>query len=144
MDSEGGPQRGRKPTKVVNVPPEQRLDGHINIKAFCESWYQETECVVEPIFRYGRLNSFHLFGSKSEVDAATRKINKWLQQVSTKTVASSAWAKLEAFDHNKWWYQSYAENEEERKQQFLGTLLPEYYEEFPVTVGVPDHMGNVS
>ncbi|KAF2661354.1 hypothetical protein K491DRAFT_574225, partial [Lophiostoma macrostomum CBS 122681] len=126
---------GKKPTKTIIVPAELRPSLHYeDIKAKCFFWRQETECEVVPMMISGKLMKLDLFGSGTQVAAATRAINKWIQVANTKTAASSAWPKMEAFDANKWWYKNFDENEIERKSKYLGTLLEEHYNQYPLTV----------
>jgi hypothetical protein len=140
MNGDSAARNGKKPTRTILVPPEQRPDLHYkDIKMKCEFWLQETECEVVPTMIHGKLTRLDLFGSGTQVNAATRVINKWLQVANTKAPASSAWAKLEAFDHNKWWYKNYDENEMERKSMFLGSLPEEHFGMFPITVCYPFH-----
>jgi hypothetical protein len=118
------PPPSRPPNRTIRVPPEYRPGlGRHDLKAICFEWKNKSGCDVfynwEP--RRG-LSSFNLFGGQAQVDAAVRLINKWLENATTKSGASVAWAKMTAYDPNKWYYDEVGEMEAERKQMFKEPL----------------------
>lgn len=65
-----------------------------------------------------RLTGFYLYGTGSQADAAVRIINKWIESARTKSTHTSQWAKMKAFDLNKWYYDEVSQLEDERRQRF--------------------------
>ncbi|KAF2272100.1 uncharacterized protein EI97DRAFT_485524 [Westerdykella ornata] len=127
---------GRKPTRIIYLPPEHRPDitPH-SVRQYCDQWTKETGCGVVPVFRYRKLERFELFGSGSQVDAATRSVNKWVEYAKSKRGGTLGWHKLSAFDVNRGYYDEINDMEADRKQMFR-SAVPEGMN-LPCKVTVP-------
>lgn len=94
-----------------------------DINRQCRFFENETGCQVDPKWTrsgvHSILSDFLLFGKGTQVTAATRLVNKWIETANQKTAASSAWAKTPAFNFNKWYYAQITEMEADRKLEFL-------------------------
>ncbi|KAF2706849.1 hypothetical protein K504DRAFT_385688 [Pleomassaria siparia CBS 279.74] len=110
---------GKKPNRVITVPQDfgSRYN-HRDLKRIISSWNISPDCEVVPYSQNGKLVRFGIFGAGSKLDETVRAVNKWIEHAMTKSTASSTWAKLPAFEHNKWYESMLREDENERKQKF--------------------------
>lgn len=114
---------GKKPVKVVLVPPEFRRrtypaerDGLVNdVKV-------RTGCDLVVHWDNGRICQFDLYGSAINVTDATGILHQWISAARQKSKDSSSWAKLTAFNADKWYYDRVEEMEQDRKEVFLGPI----------------------
>lgn len=120
-----GPDRsfGRRPNKTILVPEEYRPTARPQVLEQLTSYWQEkTGCEVIYQLQFRKLIKFDIFGSGARLDHAIRVINKWIEGANTKTPASSAWAKMPAFDPNQWYYDEINAMEAERKEMFRSAM----------------------
>lgn len=116
---------GRKPTKTVIVPPQYyRPTLPRERQTNYRTWKLNTACDV---LAYGDKNSgkitrFEVFGAGANSDQAVKEINGWINKAATKTPESTAWAKIVAFDANKYGYDQLRAQEAQRKQMFKGPI----------------------
>lgn len=105
----------------------------------CIHWKKETGCEIEVNFD-GRKRVFRLHGSRESAEKATKLINRWLEEVSTKSVPSATWAKNGAFDYNKWYYDEVTHLENERKQKYLLPPSPDERPRYVAVVAWPEEL----
>jgi hypothetical protein len=109
----------KRPNKTIAIPPGFLPHIHYDtVQNFCTFWKEETGCEVMQRRERGRLIRFDFFGTGPKVEAAMRVVTKWIESAKTKSATSTSWAKTEAFDANKWYYDEINNMETERKQQF--------------------------
>ncbi|KAF2691292.1 hypothetical protein K458DRAFT_287346 [Lentithecium fluviatile CBS 122367] len=111
---------GRKPSRTVNVPSEYIRDTTIREKErVVDELKLETGCDVLPRTDHKkRITRFEIYSAGSGVDNAVVKVNEWIVKASTKSKESSAWAKLPAFFHDKWYDNAVREAEKARRARF--------------------------
>ncbi|KAL1791959.1 hypothetical protein ACET3X_009710 [Alternaria dauci] len=111
-----------KPNRTIPVPQEFRRPTHARE---CENIVNEvkirTGCVVIPQWDSGRICQFGIAGGGAGLEKAVRYINQWISNAHVKSKDSSAWAKMPAFDPDKWYYEQIEEMERQRKEVFRGT-----------------------
>ncbi|CAN9459735.1 hypothetical protein CUC08_Gglean010604 [Alternaria sp. MG1] len=119
---ESGPAPRPKPNKTILVPQEFRRPTHARE---CDNIVNEvkvrTGCAVIPQWDDGRIYQFGIAGGGAGLEKAVRYINQWISNAHVKSKDSSAWAKMPAFDPNKWYYEQIEEMERQRKEAFRGT-----------------------
>ena len=113
---------GRKPNRTIAVPPDFSRGYHYSdLKKIAEAWKLDFYCEVVPHSQHGKIIRFDLFGTGPKLDTAVRAVNKWIETANMRSPASSTWAKMPAFEYNKWYETQLREVEKERKQKFKGT-----------------------
>lgn len=128
---------GRTPAKTLHIPEEYRRETLLQEeKRLIDTWKKETTCEVVPtvIMESPRriITQFRIFGTGSGgVDKAVKAINDWILATMTKSSGSGAWAKLEAWEYNKWYDNEVRKMENARKQRYKrpvpqGTELPPF------------------
>lgn len=123
MSGGQGNRFGKKPNRTIVVPPEFRLDVQFGeLEREVRIWAEETGCTVVPGMQSRKLVKFDIFGSGTQLKAAERAVNKWIEGANTKSAASSAWYKARAFDPNKWYYKEISVMETQRKELFKGPI----------------------
>lgn len=119
---ESGPAPRPKPNKTIVVPQEFRRPTHARE---CDNIVNEvkiiTGCTVIPQWNDGRIYQFGIVGGGVGLEKAVRYINQWISNAHVKSKDSSAWARMSAFDPNKWYYEKIEEMERQRKEAFRGT-----------------------
>jgi hypothetical protein len=114
---------GKKPNKVIPVPHEYRRQTLVRERDTLISEIRaETNCVVIPHWDQGVIKSFDIFGSGPNVEKAVRHLHQWISNAHTKSIASSAWAKMSAYNYDKWYYEEVEKLESERKQRFKESI----------------------
>jgi hypothetical protein len=112
---------GKKPTKVIPVASEYRRQTLTRERQLLTNDIKhETDCDVVPHWDQGKITSFDIYGPAYGVEKATTRLNEWISNAHTKSIGASAWAKLPAYDYNKWYYAQVEERDNEWKQQFKG------------------------
>lgn len=91
----------------------------MDFKHTAEMWKAETGCEVRWQVIANKSIRFDLFGSASQVNTATRAINKWMIDRRDKSAPAASWTRTPAFDPDHWWYKEFGALEAERKQMFL-------------------------
>jgi hypothetical protein len=115
--------QGKKPNRVVSVPLEYRRQTLVRERdTLINDLRVETDCIVIPNGNQTVIRSFYIFGSGSNVEKAVRHLNQWISKAHVKSIASSAWAKMPAYNSDKWYYNEVERLELERKQRFKGPL----------------------
>jgi hypothetical protein len=110
---------GKKPTKTIPVPPEYRRQTLSRERdTLIYDVLVEANCHVVPHWDQGKIKSFDIYGSGHDLERAVTRINRWILSAHIKSKESSAWAKLPAYDPNKWYYDRVEEKEHESKQRF--------------------------
>ena len=130
---------GKKPNRVVPVPPEFRRPTRISERdSISNNVKTKTGCIVIPHWNYqkgqdeGIIYQFDFFGTGAGLESAVRHIQQWISRACGKSKESSAWAKTPAFNANKWYYEQVEEMEHERKQAFKGPPPKSHECEFPL------------
>jgi hypothetical protein len=117
---------GKKPNRTVTVPLEyQRQTLTRERDTLVNDVQVETNCHVDPHLDQGKIKSFDIYGAGSNLNKAVARINEWISNAHTKSRESAAWAKLPAYDANKWHYDRVEEKENESKQRFKGPVPPQ-------------------
>ncbi|ORY13515.1 hypothetical protein BCR34DRAFT_480841 [Clohesyomyces aquaticus] len=115
------PPPARKPNRVATVPVEYRRDmSKTDATLVGKRLSEQARCEIVPIISDRHIASFHVFGPAPLLDDAMSCVNDWIENARAKTKASASWAKMPAFDNNKWYYDHVKEMEIKRKQQFKG------------------------
>ncbi|KAF2856104.1 hypothetical protein T440DRAFT_494916 [Plenodomus tracheiphilus IPT5] len=123
--------KGRKPNKIIPVPPEYRRITLLRERdLLVHDLLINTNCVVVPHSDQSRITRFDIHGTSTAVERAVAQINKWIANAHIKSKASSAWAKMPAFNANDWYYDQVTEMETGRKQMFK-EAVPELAEDAP-------------
>jgi hypothetical protein len=114
---------GKKPNRVIPVHREyqrhvfgRERDHMVNdIKIL-------TDCSVIPHWEQGtgKISQFDIYGAGAGLERAITIINTWISSALTKSERSSAWAKMSAFDLDKWYYEQVDIMEDARKVEFKG------------------------
>jgi hypothetical protein len=123
-----------KPNRVIEVPPESQRRVFVNEREqLIQKVKLSTGCDVVPRWSKdgGAIYRFEVFGSGSGLDKATRQLNDWVSQAHARSEKSSAWAKLNNHDANKWYYDEVDRLDDEWRQQFKGPI-PEAQEGDPI------------
>ncbi|KAI8941368.1 hypothetical protein NX059_002592 [Plenodomus lindquistii] len=121
--------KSRKPNKIIPVPQEYRVVTLMRERdTLVKDILLHTGCTVVPRSEQGRIVRFDIYGAA--VDLATTYINTWIVKSPIKSKASSAWAKMPAFNADDWYYKQVTEMEAGRKQMFKGPA-PEVTEDAP-------------
>ncbi|KAG9186830.1 hypothetical protein G6011_09938 [Alternaria panax] len=122
MDADNtGPVPRPKPNKIIPVPQEFRRLTHARERDnIVNDVNISTGCVVIPQWDDGRIYQFGIAGGGAGLEKAVRYINQWISNAHVKSKDSSAWAKMPAFDPNKWYYEQVEEMERQRKETFRG------------------------
>jgi hypothetical protein len=122
MDTQDtGPLPRPKPNKIIPVPQEfRRLTQARERDIIVDDIKTNTGCVVIPQWEAGRIYQFGIAGGGTGLEKAVRYINQWIANAHVKSKDSSAWAKMPAFDQNKWYYEQVEEWERQRKDVFKG------------------------
>ncbi|CAI6238966.1 unnamed protein product [Periconia digitata] len=128
MDGDESPQAtgpsifsGRKPIRVIVVPSsQQRESARAERDRLILKWKTEYNCDVRILNSAGVVTKFEIFGSGSGVNKTHQEINTWIRRPDPKSVHSAAWAKLPAYDENKWYDEQLRERDALRKQAFKG------------------------
>ncbi|KAF2739947.1 hypothetical protein EJ04DRAFT_604586 [Polyplosphaeria fusca] len=143
-DKRGVPRYDRKPNRSILVPPEIRPDVvKLTLQDLTRKLKTETGCDVVPHFGgHSKLTSFDIFGAGTGPERAVKSLNEWIATASTKSAASSAWAKMPAFDPNKWYYNEIDIMEQNRKQVFKGAVPQENRPGFRKLVDWPEDLLN--
>ncbi|KAF2120625.1 hypothetical protein BDV96DRAFT_485191 [Lophiotrema nucula] len=126
---------GRKPQRTVVVRQEIRPNVHHgDVHFLAKRLKDDTGCEVVPQLNYRRqVERFDIFGSNiTQLDTTVKAINRWIETANTKTSASASWAKLPAYDFNKWYYEQIKIMEDERKQMFKGPFPDDLPYSIPV------------
>jgi hypothetical protein len=123
-----------KPSRIIDVPPESRRRVLSNEREqLLQDVHLSTGCDV--VARWGKdhgaIYRFEIFGSGLGLDRAVRLLNDWVSQALKRSEKSSAWAKLETHDADKWYYDEVERLDEEWSQQFKGPV-PEAQESDPI------------
>jgi hypothetical protein len=115
--------RNRRPNKVIPVPQEFRRLSHLAERnTLVNDIKTSTGCTVVPQCDQGRVLQFGIIGAGAGLEKAIRQINEWISNAHVKSKDSSAWAKMPAFDVNKWYYEQVTEMELQHKQIFKGPI----------------------
>jgi hypothetical protein len=115
--------KNRKPNKVIPVPPEFRRLSHARERENLVNDIKiSTGCIVEPEGEQGRIHQFGIIGAGAGLEKAIRHINEMISNTHIKSKDAAAWAKIPAFDANKWYYEQVADMEQRLKQVFKGPL----------------------
>lgn len=113
--------KGRKPNKIIPVPPEFRRPSRARERDLIKNEIKvNTDCDVLPQWDKGIIYQFDIFGGGIGLEKAIRYINRWISNTHTKSKDSSAWGKTPAFDANTWYYEQIDSLELERKKIFKG------------------------
>jgi hypothetical protein len=116
------------PNRVVEVPPEsQRRVFHNERDRLVQDVKNSTGCDVVPRWSKDHgsgsaIYRFEVFGSGPAVDRATRLLNDWVANSNTRSEKSSAWAKLNGYDPDRWYYDEVERLDDMWKQQFKGPV----------------------
>jgi len=117
---------GKKANKTIPVPYEYRRQTTTrerdNLVADIKD---KTNCAVIPRLEdqgRGKIKSFDVYGAGSGLEKAVRSLNVWISDANVKSIGSSAWAKIGAYDSDTWYYNKVQLLEDERKQQFKGPI----------------------
>ncbi|EUC41931.1 hypothetical protein COCMIDRAFT_104846 [Bipolaris oryzae ATCC 44560] len=117
--------KGKKPNKVIYVPPEFRRPTYAREREQIVSDVKvSTGCAVIPHWNkkweqdHSIIYQFDIFGTGTALEKAVRHINQWISKAQNKTKDSSAWAKTPAFDPNKWYYEQVDDIKQRHKQRF--------------------------
>jgi hypothetical protein len=117
--------KGKKPTKIVPVPHEYRRQTFARERdTLINDLRVETDCIVIPHWDQTTIKYFEIFGSGPNAEKAIRHLHQWISNAHVKSVASSAWAKMPAYNFDKWYYDEVEKLEIERKQRFRGPPPP--------------------
>jgi hypothetical protein len=120
--------KNKKPNKIIPVPPEfRRLSHAAERNTLVNDIKTGTGCTVIPQWDQGRVYQFGIIGAGQGLEKAVRRINEWIATAHVKSKDASAWAKMPAFDANKWYYDQVQELEQQHKQVFKGAI-PEVVE----------------
>jgi len=123
---------GKKPSKTIPVPYEYRRQTLSRERDLLVNDIKEkTECDVVPHWEEGKIASFDIYGPGHGVEQAVRHLNQWISKAHTKSIGASAWAKLPAYDFNKWYYAQVEELENMYQQKFRGPVPLENDEDAP-------------
>ena len=115
--------KNKKPTKVIPVPPEfRRLCHAVERNTLVNDIKTSTGCTVIPQWDQGRVYQFGIIGTGAGLEKAVRRLNEWIASAHVKSKDASAWAKMPAFDPNKWYYEKVEEMEQQHKQIFKGPI----------------------
>ena len=119
--------KGKRPSRVLPVPPEFRRPSRVRERdTLVNDVNLKTGCTILPHWEYQRgqdggiISHFDIFGAGAGLERATQYIQKWIANAPGRSKESSAWAKMPAFDANKWYYEQLEALENERKQIFKG------------------------
>jgi hypothetical protein len=118
---------GKKPNKTIPVPSEYRRQTLARERdTLIYDIFVEANCSVVPHWDQGsgKIKSFDIYGAGSNLEKAVTHVNRWISNAHVKTKESSAWAKLPAYDANRWHYDRVEEKEKESKQRFKGPVPP--------------------
>jgi hypothetical protein len=114
---------GKKPNRSIPVPSEyQRQTLARERDILVDHVLVEVNCYVVPHWDQGKIRSFDIYGAGSNLDKAVAHINRWISNAHTKSMGSAAWAKMPAYDPNKWHYDRVEEKENESKHRFKGPV----------------------
>jgi hypothetical protein len=118
---------GKKPSKTISVPPEYRRETLARERdTLIYEILVEANCHVVPRWDQGKVKSFDIHGTGRDLEKAVTRINSWIAKAYIKSKESSAWAKLPAYDPNKWYYDRVEEKELESKKRFKESVpLPD-------------------
>jgi hypothetical protein len=123
---------GKKPNKVISVPHEYRRQ---TLVRECDTLIHDirvdTNCVVIPHWDQDTIKFFDVFGSGPGVEEAVRHLHHWISNARMKSMASSAWAKMSAYNFDKWYYEEVEKLESEKKQRFKESVPPANDENAP-------------
>lgn len=126
---------GKKANKIISVPHENRRQTHTRERDILVADIKDkTNCTVIPRLEdqgRGKIKSFDIFGSGVGLEKAVGYLNAWICNSNVKSMGSSAWAKISAYDGNDWYYNRVQQLEDTRKQHFTGPI-PEKGGEEPV------------
>lgn len=114
---------GKKPNKIIPVPKEfQRQLQPGERRVLAHEIRVDTNCVVFAKFdkHRGIVYQFDIFGSGHGIEKATVRLNEWITNAKSTSKYSQKWAKLSAFDFNRWYYDRVDELEDDRRLKFKG------------------------
>ncbi|KAF2833240.1 hypothetical protein CC86DRAFT_415001 [Ophiobolus disseminans] len=130
---------GKKPNKIIPVPHEYRRQTLSRERdMLIHDVEQKTGCDLVPHWDQGKVTSFDIYGSGHGVEKATVYLNHWISNAHTKSIGASAWAKLPAYDPNKWYYAQVEELDNVYKQRFRGPVPSEGDADAPRHAAVVD------
>lgn len=105
----------KKVNRIIPVHQELRRDVY---QRECDQLLQEvkvdTGCIVVAYWDQYKIIKFDIFGGPG-VEKAVGMLNKWIERAHKKTKDSAAWAKLSAYDENKWYNGEVEQMEQVRK-----------------------------
>jgi hypothetical protein len=117
--------KGKKPNKIVSVPLEFRRPSYSRERNLIVNDVKtSTGCDVVLHWNYQRdhdqgiIYQFDIFGTGAGLERAIRHVNQWILKAHSKSKDSAAWAKMPAFDPDKWYSEQIGEMEYQRKKGF--------------------------
>jgi hypothetical protein len=129
---------GKKPNRTIPVPHEYRRQTLTRERdVLVADIKDKTNCTVFPRLEsqgLGKIKSFDIFGSGSGLEQAFRYLNGWISSAGTKSMGSSAWAKISAYDSDTWYYNKVQQLEDMKKERYKGPIPDEDEDE-----AVPTH-----
>lgn len=115
----------RNGNKKVDVPLEfwrrtYQTERETNFRA----WKLKTGCDV---LAYGdkrnnTITRFEVFGTGVKAEQAVSEVKDWICTASTKTPASTAWAKVKAYDPVKYGFDTLRDLDVQRREMFKGPV----------------------
>jgi hypothetical protein len=117
-----------KPNRIVEVPPESQRRVFPNEREhLVQNVKSSTGCDVVPRWfkdqgSESAIYRFEIFGSGPGVDRATRLLNNWVTHSHDRSEKSNAWAKLNGYDPDRWYYDEVERLDDEWRQQFKGPI----------------------
>ena len=130
-----------KPNHIVEVPPEsQRRVFTKEREHLVKSVKNSTGCDIVPRWfnDHGAgpaIYRFEIFGSGPGAERAVRQLNDWVSHAHARSEKSSAWAKLNRHDPDRWYYDEVERLDDENRQQFKGPI-PKLQEGEPALIKV--------
>jgi hypothetical protein len=105
--------------------PTHRREG----ETLVNSVYKETGCIVVAHWQQQFIVGFEVLAGPNSNNAVA-VINQWIAQGNEKSKDSSAWAKMPAFNIDGWYQQQLQQQDNERRERFLGPV-PNVQEDEP-------------
>ncbi|OSS49695.1 hypothetical protein B5807_06148 [Epicoccum nigrum] len=113
--------------------PTHRREG----ETLVNSVYKETGCIVVAHWQQQFIVGFEVLAGPNSNNAVA-VINQWIAQGNEKSKDSSAWAKMPAFNIDGWYQQQLQQQDNERRERFLGPV-PNVQEDEPERLKIVVH-----
>jgi hypothetical protein len=106
----------------IPVQPEYRRPTHRREgDTLVNSVYKDTGCIVVAHWQQQYIAGFEVLASPNSSNAVAA-INHWIARGNEKSKESSAWAKMRAFNVDDWYQQQLQQQDNERRERFLGPV----------------------